>query len=474
TDAIKVAIAGDAETLARLRAIPFMSLVRVPLVTRGRTYGAFSLVFTESRERYTPDDLEMALDLARRMAAAIDAAELYAAAEAERAKLEDANRAKDEFLATLSHELRTPLNAMLGWTQLLRGGDLDPSEFARALETIERNAKAQAQLIADLLDVSRIITGKLHLNLGKVRLQSLIQGAIDGVRLTASAKKIAIDTSMDAPVREVRGDANRLLQVVGNLLSNALKFTPSGGSVHIALEEHQGSARIVVRDTGQGITKEFLPYVFDRFRQADSTSTRTQGGLGLGLAIVSHLVLAHSGRVTVASDGKDRGATFAVELPIPTEPPDSIRPPAMPPSPSSSASVELADLRVLLVEDEPDGRGMVRVILEHAGATVRAESSAKDACVAFEEYRPDVIISDIGLPGEDGYALIGRLRAIEASSGSRAIAVALTAYAAEEDRDKAIRAGFDAHVSKPVDAIELVSTVARLLQERKASRPRAT
>jgi PAS domain S-box-containing protein len=466
TDAHRVAMTGDAESLARIRAVPFISLVRVPLITRGRTYGVITLAFTESRERYTHDDLEMTLDLARRMAAAVDASELYVAAESERAKLEDASRAKDEFLATLSHELRTPLNAMLGWTQLLRAGDLEPHEFARALETIERNAKAQAQLIADLLDVSRIVTGKLHLNLGKVRLQNLIQGAIDGVRLTASAKQIRIEPNLDATVRDVRGDPDRLLQVVGNLLSNAVKFTPVGGSVHIALEEHEGSARIIVRDTGQGITKEFLPFVFDRFRQADSTSTRTQGGLGLGLAIVSHLVLAHGGKVSVASDGSDRGATFCVELPIPAETPDALRPfPAQEVAPSV-VSTMLAGLQVLLVEDEPDGRGMMRVILERAGAKVRGESNAKDACLALVQARPDVLVSDIGLPGEDGYALVGKLRALEAGSSSRTIAVALTAFAGEEDRGKAMRAGFDAHVSKPVDAAELIAVVVRLARER--------
>ena len=468
TDAQRVAMAGDAETLARLRAVPFVSLVRVALITRGRTYGAITLAFTESRERYTQDDLDMVLDLARRMAAAVDASELYAEAELKRATLEDANRAKDEFLATLSHELRTPLNAMLGWTQLLRAGDLEPHEFARALETIERNAKAQAQLIADLLDVSRIVTGKLHLNLAKVRLQNLIQAAIDGVRLTADAKKIRIETSMEAPVRDVSGDADRLLQVVGNLLSNALKFTPSGRSVHITLEEHEGSARIVVRDTGQGITKEFLPYVFDRFRQADSTSTRTQGGLGLGLANVSHLVVAHGGSVSVASEGAGLGASFTVALPIPAEELDSLRPPPAQAMGPSGISRMLAGLHVLLVEDEPDGRGMMRVILERAGATVRAESNAKDATLALVQERPDVLISDIGLPGESGYALVGKLRALEAGSSSRTIAVALTAFAAEEDRGKAIQAGFDAHVSKPVEATELIAVVARLAQGRKS------
>ena len=314
TDAIKVIISQDAAHLAELRAISALSWVCVPLVSQNRVFGAVTLVASQSRRRYDEGDLEMAEDLARRMASAAHMADLYEIAQAERRKLEEAHKAKDEFLATLSHELRTPLNAMLGWTQLLRGGDLDESEFDRALETIERNAKAQAQLIADLLDVSRIVTGKLNLSVGRVQLPTLIEGALEAVRLQADDKGIVLESSIDPFVPEIRGDPNRLTQVISNLLSNALKFTPQAGKISVRLESDGGTACIAVSDTGHGIMGEFLPYVFERFRQADSTSTRSQGGLGLGLAIVRHIVELHGGNVKVTSAGKDRGATFTVCL----------------------------------------------------------------------------------------------------------------------------------------------------------------
>jgi signal transduction histidine kinase/ActR/RegA family two-component response regulator len=441
-----------------------------PIVLRARTFGAVSMACSTSQRRFTFADLEIAQDLARRMAAAIEIAELYDIAQNERVKLEAAHKAKDEFLATLSHELRTPLNAMLGWTQLLRAGDLEESEFDRALETIERNAKAQAQLIADLLDVSRIVTGKLHLNVGKVQLPALIEAAIDAARLTADAKKISLETSLDPFTRDVKGDPNRLLQVLGNLLNNALKFTPANGTVRVELHENNERACITVSDSGQGITAEFLPYVFDRFRQADSTSTRTQGGLGLGLAIVSHLVQLHGGTVHVASAGKDMGSTFTVELPIPVEQLEATeaRLPSAPHSRPALAARELLNLRVLLVEDHPDGRGMARAVLEHAGAIVTEVSSAAAALHAIEACAanpPDILVSDIGLPDEDGYALIQKVRARLPGHGGDILAIALTAYASEEDRLRALRAGFDAHLTKPIEASQLTTIVSQLARD---------
>jgi PAS domain S-box-containing protein len=440
-----------------------------PIVLRDRTFGAVSMACSTNQRRFTTADLEIAQDLARRMAAAIEISELYDIAQNERVKLEAAHKAKDEFLATLSHELRTPLNAMLGWTQLLRAGDLEESEFDRALETIERNAKAQAQLIADLLDVSRIVTGKLHLNVGKVQLPSLIEAAIDAVRLTADAKKITLETSLDPFTRDVKGDPNRLLQVLGNLLNNALKFTPANGTVRVELHEDEERARITVSDSGQGISAEFLPYVFDRFRQADSTSTRTQGGLGLGLAIVSHLVQLHGGSVQVASPGKDKGSTFTVDLPIPLEQPESTDS-RLSPAPQSRPAVtarELMNLHILLVEDHPDGRGMARAVLERAGAVVTEVSSAAAALDAIERAGnpPDILVSDIGLPGEDGYALIEKVRALMPGHGGDILAVALTAYASEEDRLRALRAGFDAHLTKPIEPSQLTMIVSQLARD---------
>jgi len=472
TDAIKVIIAQDAAHLAELRSIPALSWMCVPLVSQNRVFGAVTFVASQSRRRYDEGDLETAEDLARRMASAAHVADLYGIAQAERKKLEEAHKAKDEFLATLSHELRTPLNAMLGWTQLLRGGDLEENEFDRALETIERNAKAQAQLIADLLDVSRIVTGKLNLNVGRVQLPSLIEGALDGVRIQSDDKGITLESSIDPFVPEIRGDPNRLTQVLANLLSNALKFTPQSGKISVGLESDGGTARIVVSDTGQGIAGEFLPHVFERFRQADSSSTRSQGGLGLGLAIVRHIVELHGGNVRVSSEGKDRGATFIVELPILPfvfDAADKEEEPVRAPT-TSPPSRDLDELHVLLVEDEPDGRGMARTVLERAGAKVTAVPTASAALAALEASHPDVLVSDIGLPEEDGYALISKVRALPLDQGGGIIAVALTAYASEEDRRHALEVGFDAHLTKPVEPAQLRSIVLGLV--RNPRRPR--
>ncbi|WP_394822656.1 response regulator [Pendulispora albinea] len=472
TDATKVIIAQDSAHLAELRSIPTLSWMCVPLVSQDRVFGAVSFFASQSRRRFDEGDLEMAEDLARRMASAAHVADLYGIAQSERKKLEEAHKAKDEFLATLSHELRTPLNAMLGWTQLLRAGDLEENEFDRALETIERNAKAQAQLIADLLDVSRIVTGKLNLNVGRVQLPSLIEGALDAVRLQADDKGITLESTIDPFVQEIRGDPNRLTQVLANLLSNALKFTPQPGKISVALESDGGIARIVVSDTGQGIAAEFLPHVFERFRQADSTSTRSQGGLGLGLAIVRHIVELHGGNVRVTSEGKDRGSTFTVELPI------------LPfvfegldagdePDPSTGApptSRDLDELHVLLVEDEPDGRGMARTVLERAGAKVTAVPTASAALAALQESNPDVLVSDIGLPEEDGYSLIRKVRALPIDRGGAIVAVALTAYASEEDRRHALEVGFDAHLTKPVEPAQLRSIVVGLVRNPRRAR----
>lgn len=383
-----------------------------------------------------------------------------------RAEAEAANRMKDEFLATLSHELRTPLNAMVGWTQMLRTRKFDEKTTARALETIDRNTKSLAQLIEDVLDVSRIITGKLRLNVRPVELVSVISAALETVLPATEGKNIQIESILDPTVALVLGDANRLQQVVWNLLSNAVKFTPSGGRVEVRLERINSRIQIRVSDTGQGIAPDFLPYVFERFRQADSSMTRSHGGLGLGLAIVRHLVELHGGTVKAESPGVGQGATLIVNLPlravrIEANQPEQVQPTVTTEVPTICPP-SLDGLRVLVVDDEPDARDLLIAVLGEYGAEVTAVATASVALESLKQLQPNVLVSDIGMPGEDGYALIRKVRALDAEQGGRIPAVALTAYARAEDRKQALLAGFQLHVPKPADPAELAAAIANL------------
>ena len=386
-----------------------------------------------------------------------------------RAEAEGANRAKDEFLSILSHELRTPLNAILGWSAMLRQRTLSQDKVLQALETIERNAKSQAQLIEDILDISRIITGKLRLQVRPVNLVPVIESAIESVRLAAEAKSIRLQSRIDSQAGLLLGDANRLQQVVWNLLSNALKFTPKEGRVEIRLEGVNSHAEITVSDTGLGISSDFLPFVFDRFRQHDSTTTRSYGGLGLGLAIVRQLVELHGGTVTVVSPGIGQGTTFTVTLPamIISQPPSDPEPlnSIVETKPRVEASPSLEGLQILVVDDEADALELLSTILQNNGAEVIAVASVKQALTIIEtatDRSPHVLVSDIGMPDEDGYSLIRKLRQLEAQRGGKLPAIALTAYAASDDRRQALLAGFQVHLTKPVDAAELVAVVASL------------
>jgi signal transduction histidine kinase/ActR/RegA family two-component response regulator len=394
--------------------------------------------------------------------------------EEERARLlaqaEAANRTKDEFLATMSHELRTPMTAILGWAQLLRSHTLNADDFERALEIVERNAQAQNKLIDDLLDISRIITGKLRLDVRPVDLAGVVAAVVDALHPTAEAKAIRLQAVLDPRAGPVAGDADRLQQVVWNLLTNAIKFTPKDGRVQVRLERVDSHVEIVVSDSGTGIEAEFLPHVFDRFRQADGTSTRKHGGLGLGLSIVRQLVELHGGTVGVESGGAGQGTTFVVQLPqmIARRQTDAATPARLlPTAPGDRLSFDcppsLKGLRVLVVDDEPDTRLLLRTVLEQCGSEVTTAGSAAEALAAFTRSKPDVLVSDIGMPGEDGYELIGKLRAAEAARAEgRTPAIALTAYARVEDRVRALNAGFQVHVPKPIEPVELLAVVASL------------
>jgi signal transduction histidine kinase/ActR/RegA family two-component response regulator len=440
---------------------PQSSLV-VPMTVMGRTVGTIevqSYVRTAYKEEHVTA-MRMAANLT---AVAIENVRLLERESNARAAAEESNRLKDEFLATVSHELRTPLTAILGWSRMLEAGGLDESVAARAIETIRRNARTQSQIIDDILDVSRIITGNLYLDLQPIELVPVIEAAINVVRPTAEAKGIQIETEFDAQPAMVSGDSNRLQQVVWNLLSNAVKFTPSGGCVRVAVQHADPCIEIKVTDNGQGIASDFLPFVFDRFRQADSTTTRQHGGLGLGLAIARHLVEIHGGTVLAESAGDQEGATFTVRLPavssITTRPRDDSLQIEM----FAECPAVLTGLHILLVDDDRDTLEMIAAALTRRDATVTAALSADEAIARIKESRPDVIVSDIAMPGEDGYELLQRIRALDDDQAKLIPAIAITAYAREEDRQRALSSGFQDYLTKPVELTELITIVSNLV-----------
>jgi PAS domain S-box-containing protein len=469
--------AADPAALAELRSLEMTAVVLVPLLARDRVLGSMALVYTQPGRRYDETDVALFEEVGRRAGAALENARLYqeaqaAARAAEQAArraeqsaraAEEASRAKDEFLATVSHELRTPLNAMLGWATLLKDRATDATT-KKPLEVIHRNAQAQVRIIDDILDVSRVITGKFRIDPRPADLVAIIGDAIDVVRPSALAKKLQIVFKPELDFCLLVADPERLQQVVWNLLSNAIKFTEPGGAIEVSIRMVSSQVTCEVTDTGQGIDPDFLPFVFDRFRQADSSMTRRFGGLGLGLALVRHIVELHGGQVAAFSEGRGKGALFRIELPIRAVSPSS-RPDPSDPRPREVAaarqSVALQGVRVLVVDDEADARDLVATVLMEAGAEVETARSAAEGFELFKQFRPDVLVSDVGMPDEDGFSFIRRVRAL-ASEGSRVPALALTAFAREGDRAQALTAGFTAHVGKPVQPEVLASAVSNL------------
>jgi signal transduction histidine kinase/ActR/RegA family two-component response regulator len=465
--------------VALLISARLQSLVSGPVMTLAATAGQVSSRgdYSLRAERTTDDELGILVEAFNRMLDRIQLREEELSkandelrheiverkrAEQERAHLlvreREANRLKDEFLATLSHELRTPLNAILGWTRLLRANAVPPPGVDRALEKVERNAQIQSRLVEDLLEVSRIASGKLHLVINEVDLVSIVNRAVDSIRPAAEARGVSIQRRFSAPSLSTAGDGDRLQQVVWNLLSNAVKFTPAGGTVTISLERDMLFDELKVTDTGMGIDPSFLPHVFDTFRQADASSTRAYGGLGLGLSIVRHLVEMHGGAVEAASGGLNEGATFTVRLPV-----RSIEPQLVDVhEPRSVSARALAGATILVVDDDPDTRELLESVFAAAGAEVHSAGSAPDALAAAIAITPDALISDIAMPGQDGYGLLRQLNDALGPRSPRA-AVALTAFAGEADRERAAAAGFHRHVAKPFDPVSLVTIVEDLL-----------
>jgi CheY-like chemotaxis protein len=412
--------------------------------------------------------MSIVADISDRKQVEAELAQLLDREQAARAEAEAINRRKDEFLATLSHELRTPLNAILGWAQMLRTRPYTPDSLACGLEAIERQSRVQTQLVEDLLDVSRIIQGKLVLKPGWFVMTKTIEVALNCVSFAAQAKSVTVSSEFDPAISLMWGDAQRLQQVVSNLLTNAVKFTPSGGTVQLRLSAvavanspSPNYIQIIVSDTGKGISAEFLPYVFDRFRQADGSITKAYGGLGLGLAIVEHLVELHGGTVRAESPGEGLGATFTVMLPLKQR--RSQQPQLREERQLAAVSPGiLAGLKVLVVDDEPDNREFLVLALKQLGALAMAAASAQEAIDILQQSPPDILVSDIGMPVEDGYSLIRKVRSSESDKIKRLAAVALTAYASEQDRHRAIEAGYDEHLAKPIDSARFATVLAQL------------
>ena len=466
-DAIVAAANGDDGRAGLMRALGLVSCMCVPLTTNHGTFAALTLATAESGRQYGTEDLRFAEDVASRAAFMVDNARAYEA-------LRKTDQLKDEFLATLSHELRTPLNAILGYARMLRAGMLTPDKFPRTFETIERNTSALAQMVEDILDVSRVVSGKMRLSMQAVELPMVVHDAVATVMPAAEAKHIRLETTIDPQVGPVSGDPDRLRQIVWNLLSNAVKFTPKQGRVQVRLERVNSSVEIVVSDTGNGIAPDFLPHIFERFRQADSGATRQHAGLGLGLAIVRNLVELHGGTVYATSGGEGQGATFRVRLPLRIVHPDwpasqgGVHPRQGLQAPIGSRAdlPSLSGTHVLAVDDDPDALRLLREILEAVGASVTTATSGRAALEIVATDRPDVLVADLGLPLMDGFELIQRLRASQDAPLRDIPAAALTAYARSEDRAKALRSGFEMHLAKPVDPAELIAAVKALSRRR--------
>lgn len=459
-------------------ALGVRSFVAVPFHINGEWKNVLALCDSQPRD-WREDEIALIEELSSRIFARVERARseqererLLRSEQAARKVAEEANRLKDEFLAVVSHELRTPLNAIIGWSRMLVSNSLEPAKAHSALEIINRNASSQAEIVEDILDISRIITGKLRLNVQLIEPSAVIEQAVDSLRHAAEIKNIRLEVILDSQAGHISGDPERLQQIVWNLLSNAIKFTPRGGCVQVRSERIDSHVEIVVSDTGEGIAPEFLQSVFERFRQADSSSTRKYGGLGLGLSIVKHLVEMHGGVVKVESRGINQGATFTVSLPISivysektAKPPERLHPKTISKKIALDCPSNLKGTRILAVDDENDSRDLLKAILGKCGAEVLTASSAEEALAVLADFNPQVLICDIGMPGQDGYHLIQQVREREKSSGLKRIpAVALTAYVRIEDRLKALSSGFQMHVPKPVEPAELVTVISSLIE----------
>ncbi len=465
-DALLERIAVGPAHLAILEQLDLRSWMVVPLRVAGNTFGAMALAYAESGRAYGDEDLTFATELARRAAVAIDNARLYELSQQERSRVEAATRAKDEFVAMVSHELRTPLNAILGWTRLMLGRDVPDAKRERALEVIERNASAQNRLVSDLLDISRAITGKIRLSPSQLDFATVVELAIEGVRPALEAKRIDLQTDIESGSALMRGDGDRLQQVVWNLLANAVKFTPKSGKVSVRLRRIQSDLELTVSDTGEGIAPEFLPLVFESFRQSDASASRPHGGLGIGLSIAKHIVELHGGSIEGRSAGVGHGSTFVVRLPISPLVSTTLGVTRVPVAKERSVEHVLPSgavgLRVLAVDDEPDARELVTYLLESSGMEVRTAESVAAAMAILADYTPHVIISDVGMPDDDGYSLIRQVRTALPDPKKGIPAIALTAFASNDDRARALVAGFNVHLAKPVEPSALVRAVLEL------------